>query len=69
MFKNLKKFLKNLLKFQKILEKSQNLEIEYLTRYNSFSLSFSPLDQEFNSPSFDPKISKIMRKNFSLTKN
>ena len=55
-----KKFRK---KSRKILEKSLNLEIEYIIKYNSFFTEFSPLEQEFNPLSFHLKISKIMRKN------
>ena len=56
------KIEKSLKNSRKIHEKSLNLEIEYLTKYNSFSMKFSPLDQEFNHLSFDKKISKTMRK-------
>ena len=54
---------------RKILEKSLNLEIEYLTKYNSFFMKFSLLDQEFNPLYFHPKISKIMRKKIKVSFN
>ena len=55
MLRNQKKSFKNL----NFLEKSLDLEIEYLKKYNSFSKKFSPLDQELNPPYFNTKFLKL----------